>query len=107
MIYQVDKGLHTLFKDLTGLTTDRIFMSSNAWSFRNRIRITGDLDFPFMSFRVLPGGLKQPSSTYRQNFSSTVLGVWEPQLTDRVQTIPFFGEYEGVFWSNKFVNAIN
>ena len=106
MIYQVDKGLHTFFKERTELDSDRIFMSSNAWSFRNRLRLNKELDFPFLSFRVSPGGIKQPGNTYHQNFASTTLGVWEPYLKDRVQIVPYFADYEAVFWSNSFTNSM-
>lgn len=104
MHYPIDIGIKTFFQEKTSLASDDIFISSIAWAFRNRLRRTQELRFPFICFRLAPGGIRKPDTTWVQNYHVTH-GTFFSEISDRVKVIPYFAQYEAIFWSHKYYNA--
>jgi hypothetical protein len=113
LIFQLDAGIKRYFAGVTGFSlgtspaNSDIIIASNAWAFRDRILQKGSLVFPFINYRILPGGISRPESTFPKNYSTAVQGVWDDDLQDRVRCLGFTARYEATLWSTSFANTMS
>jgi len=114
MVFQLDSGIKKFFGDLLSIpysisdpANSDVIISSNNFSFRNRIKQKGSLVLPYVSFRVIPGGIKKVEvSGFPKNYAMIEDGYWDDSLYTSIQCFAFTARYEAMLWTHKFSNIM-
>lgn len=112
MIFELDSAYKKYLMNLTGLPDKNVFVSSNAWAFRNNLIRFGSGStpatspvLPFCVFRVQPGGITKPDTDAYKNTALKV-GPYFTDVKDRVQVFSYAADYTCTFFCRDYVAAM-
>jgi hypothetical protein len=112
LIFPLDVGIKHYFAGITELSEgtgpvdSSVILSSNSWAFRGRIKQKGSLVFPFVNYRILPGGVIRPETTAPKNYATAIQGFMFDDVGTKVQSQAFTARYEATFWSTNFASTM-
>lgn len=86
----------------------RIIYASTDYAFRRRVQITGssNLDLPFMSFRIAPGGIENNGDRRWWNHTLNSKGFFVPELGRKFRASPITIQYDSALFLHKEMDAM-